>query len=276
MARKKKAEEHENLERWLVSYADFITLLFAFFVTMYASSRVDEQKMGSAVESLQRALGAVIAVPVPSRQAGVFHDYANPVQVTIVPIGAPHGKEVEKLAQEVKKKIEGPQGKGGKKAGAQAYQVSLLVQERGLVIRISDQFFFHTGEAAIRPEVRPFLKAIGQTLQDMDNSIRIEGHTDNVPINTVQFPSNWELSTARATTIIRYFLTNFQFDPQKLSAAGYGEYRPVAANDTPEGRDQNRRVDVVILNSQEKKNEPAGLKKEKEAALRQPGGLPKS
>ena len=276
MARKKKAEEHENLERWLVSYADFITLLFAFFVTMYASSRVDEQKMGSAVESLQRALGAVIAVPVPSRQAGVFHDYANPVQVTIVPIGAPHGKEVEKLAQEVKKKIEGPQGKGGGKAGAQAYQVSLLVQERGLVIRISDQFFFHIGEAAIRPEVRPFLKAIGQTLQDMDNSIRIEGHTDNVPINTVQFPSNWELSTARATTIIRYFLTNFQFDPQKLSAAGYGEYRPVAANDTPQGRDQNRRVDVVILNSQEKKNEPAGLKKEKEAAQSQPAGLPKS
>jgi chemotaxis protein MotB len=221
-------------------------------------------------------LGAVIAVPVPSRQAGVFHDFAHPVQVTIVPIGAPHAKEVEKLAQELKKKIEGPQGKGGTKAGAQAYQVSFLLQERGLVIRVSDQFFFHTGEAAIRPEVQPFLKVLGQSLQDIDNSIRIEGHTDNVPINTVQFPSNWELSTSRATTIIRYFLANFQFDPQKLSAAGYGEYRPVAANDTSEGRDQNRRVDVVILNSQEKKNEPAGLKKEKEAAQSQPGGLPKS
>ncbi len=276
MAKKKKPEEHENLERWLVSYADFITLLFAFFVTMYASSRVDEQKMGSAVESLQRALGSVIAVPVPSRQAGVFHDFANPVQVTIVPIGAPHSKEVEKLAKELKQKIEGPQGKGGTKAGAQAYQVSFLVQERGLVIRVSDQFFFHTGEAAIRPEVQPFLKALGQTLQGLDNPIRIEGHTDNVPINTAQFPSNWELSTSRATTIIRYFLTNFKFDPQKLSAAGYGEYRPVAANDTPEGRDQNRRVDVVILNSQEKKNEPEGLKKEKEAAPSHPGGLPKS
>ncbi len=283
MAKKKKPEEHENLERWLVSYADFITLLFAFFVTMYASSRVDEQKMGSAVESLQRALGAVIAVPVPSRQAGVFHDFSNPVQVTIVPIDAPHSKEVDKLAQDLKKKIEGPQGKGGKKAGAQAYQVSFILQERGLVIRVSDQFFFHTGEAAIRPDVLPFLKVLGQTLQGMDNSIRIEGHTDNVPINTVQFPSNWELSTARATTIIRYFITNFQFDPQKLSAAGYGEYRPVAANDTSEGRDQNRRVDVVILNSQEKKNEPAGMKKEpagmkkeKEAAQSQSGGLPKS
>jgi chemotaxis protein MotB len=276
MARKKKAEEHENLERWLVSYADFITLLFAFFVTMYASSRVDENKMGSAVESLQRALGAVIAVPVPSRQAGVFHDFSNPVQVTIVPISAPHGKEVEKLAKELKQKFEGPQGKGGKKAGAQAYQVSFLLQERGLVIRVSDQFFFHTGEAAIRPEVQPFLKALGETLQGLDNSIRIEGHTDNVPIKTAQFPSNWELSTSRATTIIRYFLNNFQFDPQKLSAAGYGEYRPVAANDTPEGRDQNRRVDVVILNSQEKKNEPAVMKKEKEAVQSQPGGLQKS
>ena len=276
MAKKKKAEEHENLERWLVSYADFITLLFAFFVTMYASSRVDEQKMGSAVESLQRALGSVIAVPVPSRRPGVFHDFSNPVQVTIVPISAPYGQEVDKLAQELKKKIEGPQGKGGKKAEAQAYQVSFLLQERGLVIRVSDQFFFHTGEAAIRPEVLPFLKVLGQTLGDIDNSIRIEGHTDNVPINTAQFPSNWELSTARATTIIRYFLTNFQFDPQKLSAAGYGEYRPVAANDTPEGRDQNRRVDVVILNSQEKKNEPEGMKKGKEAVQSQPGGSHKS
>ena len=261
MARKKKAEEHENLERWLVSYADFITLLFAFFVTMYASSRVDENKMGSAVESLQRALGSVIAVPVPSRQAGIFNDFSSPVQVTIVPISAPHGREVEKLAQELKKRIEGPLAKGGNKAGTKAYQVSFLLQERGLVIRVSDQFFFHPGEAAIRPEVLPFLKTIGQTLQVVNNPIRIEGHTDNVPINTAQFPSNWELSTTRATTIIRYFLTNFQFDPQKLSAAGYGEHRPVAANDTPEGRDQNRRVDVVILNSKETKTEPEALRK---------------
>jgi chemotaxis protein MotB len=261
MARKKKAEEHENLERWLVSYADFITLLFAFFVTMYASSRVDENKMGSAVESLQRALGSVIAVPVPSRQAGIFNDFSSPVQVTIVPISAPHGREVEKLAQELKKRIEGPQAKGGHKTGTKAYQVTFLLQERGLVIRVSDQFFFHPGEAAIRPEVLPFLKTIGQTLQGVDNPIRIEGHTDNVPISTAQFPSNWELSTTRATTIIRYFLTNFQFDPQKLSAAGYGEHRPVAANDTPEGRDQNRRVDVVILNSKEIKTEPEALQK---------------
>ena len=276
MAKKKKAEEHENLERWLVSYADFITLLFAFFVTMYASSRVDEQKMGSAVESLQRALGSVIAVPVPSRQAGVFRDFSNPVQVTIVPIDTPHSKEVDKLAKELKKRIEGPAAKGGKKAGAKAYQVSFILQERGLVIRVSDQFFFHTGEAAIRPDVLPFLKALGQSLQGIDNSIRIEGHTDNLPINTAQFPSNWELSTARATTIIRFFLTHFQFDPEKLSAAGYGEYRPVAANDTSEGRDQNRRVDVVILNSQEKKNEPPRMHKEKEAAQSHSGGLPKS
>ena len=276
MARKKKAEEHENLERWLVSYADFITLLFAFFVTMYASSRVDEQKMGSAVESLQRALGSVIAVPVPSRQAGVFQEFSSPVQVTIVPISTSHGKEVEKLAHELKKKIEGPQGKDGDKEargsrdGTKPYQVSFLLQERGLVIRVSDQFFFQTGEAAIRPEVLPFLKSLGQILQGVDNPIRIEGHTDNVPIKTAQFPSNWELSTTRATTIIRYFLNNFQFNPEMLSAAGYGEFRPVAANDSPEGRDQNRRVDVVILNSQEKKNEPLGLKKEKEAAQSQP------
>ncbi|MBI5582916.1 MAG: OmpA family protein [Deltaproteobacteria bacterium] len=260
MAKKKKEEEHENLERWLVSYADFITLLFAFFVTMYAMSRVDEQKLGSAVESLQRALGSVISVQTPSSRAGVFNDFSNPMQVTIVPIGAPNAKEVKKLAEDLKKKIEGAGGKGAAGKGTQAYQLSLLVQERGLVIRVSDQFFFRTGEAAIRPEVLPLLEALGQTLQPLDNPIRIEGHTDNVPINTAQFPSNWELSTARATTIIRYLLTHFKFDPQKLSAAGYGEHRPVASNESLEGRNQNRRVDVVVLNSQERKTEPAAFR----------------
>jgi chemotaxis protein MotB len=259
MAKKKKVEEHENLERWLVSYADFITLLFAFFVTMYAMSRVDEQKMGSAVESLQRALGSVISVHTPANKAGVFNDFSSPMQVTIVPIGAPNAKEVKRLAEDLKKKIEGAGGKAAAGKGGPAYQMSLLVQERGLVIRVSDQFFFRTGEAAIRPEVLPFLEALGQTLQPLDNPIRIEGHTDNVPINTAQFPSNWELSTARATTIIRYLLTHFKFDPQKLSAAGYGEHRPVAANDSLEGRNQNRRVDVVVLNSQERKTEPAAF-----------------
>jgi chemotaxis protein MotB len=259
MARKKKVEEHENLERWLVSYADFITLLFAFFVTMYAMSRVDEQKMGSAVESLQRALGSVISVPTPSSRAGVFNDFSSPIQVTIVPISGAKSQEARKLAEDLKAKIEGAAGKGEGVKGAPSYQMNLLVQERGLVIRVSDQYFFRTGEAAIRPEVIPFLEALGQTLQPLDHPIRIEGHTDNVPINTAQFPSNWELSTARATTIIRYLLTHFNFDPQKLSAAGYGEHRPVAANDTGEGRNQNRRVDVVVLNSREKKTEPAAF-----------------
>jgi chemotaxis protein MotB len=262
MAKKKKEEEHENLERWLVSYADFITLLFAFFVTMYAMSRVDEQKMGSAVESLQRALGSVISVQTPKSRAGVFNDFSSPMQVTIIPINGSNAREAKKLAEDLKKKIEGAagagKGEGGK--GTQPYQLNMLVQERGLVIRVSDQFFFRTGEAVIRPEVLPFLEALGQTLQPLNNPIRIEGHTDNVPINTAQFPSNWELSTARATTIIRYLLTHFNFDPQKLSAAGYGEHRPVASNGSVEGRNQNRRVDVVVLNSQEKKSEPAAFK----------------
>jgi chemotaxis protein MotB len=271
MAKKKKPEEHENLERWLVSYADFITLLFAFFVTMYAMSRVDEQKMGSAVESLQRALGSVISVQTPSSRAGVFHDFSSPMQVTIVPIAGAQAKESKKLAEDLKKKIEGAAGKGPDGKGAQPYQMNLLVQERGLVIRVSDQYFFRTGEAAIRPEVLPFLEALGETLQPLDNPIRIEGHTDNVPINTAQFPSNWELSTARATTIIRYLVTHFNFDPQKLSAAGYGEHRPVASNGTAEGRNQNRRVDVVVLNRQEKKSEPAAFKGPQAGSLPAPG-----
>jgi chemotaxis protein MotB len=275
MAKKKKEEEHENLERWLVSYADFITLLFAFFVTMYAMSRVDEQKLGSAVESLQRALGSVISVQTPRSRAGVFNDFSSPMQVTIVPIAGSSTKETKKLAEDLKKKIEGAAGKGESGKGSQPYQMNMLVQERGLVIRVSDQFFFRTGEAAIRPEVLPFLEALGQTLQPLDNPIRIEGHTDNVPINTAQFPSNWELSTARATTIIRYLVTHFKFDPQKLSAAGYGEHRPVASNDTTDGRNQNRRVDVVVLNSQERKSEPIPLKGPQASNFPAPGASKK-
>ncbi len=269
MPRKKRniEEEHENLERWLVSYADFITLLFAFFVTMYAISRVDEKKFGSMVESMQRALGSVIVFQTSQREAGVFTNYTKPIEINLAGSsgfkGASNEREnFEKLAHEIKEKVDEVSGTKAGKGDTGPDQLQFFLDKRGLVLRFSERVFFDSGEASLRPEVVPVLKAVGKPLEKIPNQIRIEGHTDSVPINTPQFPSNWELSTARATTIIRYFLTHYQFDPNRLSAAGYGEYRPIASNKSSDGRQQNRRVDVVILSGKEMEVEPPRAGKE--------------
>jgi chemotaxis protein MotB len=256
--KKRQEEEHENLERWLVSYADFITLLFAFFVTMYSISRVDEKKMGSVVESMQRALGSTSAWQEGKKQdTGVFETSSKPIDVTILEVNSEKGQakdDFEKLAAEIKKNIK--EGQKNNHGEGDLQQVKFIVDKRGLVLRFSERFFFDSGEASIRPEIIPILNSIAQTLEKIPNHIRIEGHTDSVPIRTPRFPSNWELSTARATSIIHYSLTHYQFEPTRLSAAGYGEFRPIAPNNTYEGRSQNRRVDIVILSSKERESEP--------------------
>ncbi|MGB9697815.1 MAG: flagellar motor protein MotB [Thermodesulfobacteriota bacterium] len=263
MARRKKKhdEEHENLERWLVSYADFITLLFAFFVTMYAISRVDEQKLGSAVESLQRALGSLIPVQISQRDAGAFTPTSTPIGKGIINdldirLAERERKAFEKLVAEIQKQIEDNLMGIEQRKRPPFNQIKYILEKRGLVIRVPDSLFFNSGEASIRPEFIPILNALGKSLETIPNLIRIEGHTDSVPIQTVKFPSNWELSTARATTVVRYFLSNFNFKPEKLSATGFAEFRPIAPNSTPEGRALNRRVDVVILSSLEENFEP--------------------
>lgn len=244
MSRKKKHEEHVNHERWLVSYADFITLLFAFFVTMYASSRVDGTKMGYVVDSIQKAFGAIPLSEVSGGGNSVMPNVTSTSRPGVVSVssGGAEKENVQKAAEEVKKALE-----TDKSSTNQA--VTVATNERGLVISIADKVFFDPGQATIREEVKPALDSIAKALLKVHNHIRIEGHTDNVPINTPQFPSNWELSTSRATAIIRHFLTKYPFDPKKLSAAGYGEYRPLVPNNAYSERIKNRRVDIVILNS---------------------------
>jgi chemotaxis protein MotB len=260
--KKKREEEHENNERWLVSYADFITLLFAFFVTMYSVSRVDGKKMGSAVESLQRALGSVIAVQTTQREPGVFHVNRTPSMVNITPIQGAKGRlsgekeNFEKLAQEIKKEVDSLPKAKAENTAPNPNQITFLFEKRGMVIRVSEHLFFKSGDASILPEFSPILDILGRTLEQVPNHIRIEGHTDSIPIHTPKFPSNWELSTARATNVLRYLLTHFHFSPENLSATGYAEFHPIDSNNTSEGRFQNRRVDLVILNSKEMEAEP--------------------
>jgi chemotaxis protein MotB len=259
--RKKHEEEHENLERWLVSYADFITLLFAFFVTMYAISRVDEQKLGSAVESLQRALGSLIPVQISQRESGAFTNKTVSFNPTIIgnvegQIKTSETESFRRLAEEIQKEVEKLTGGVGKNNPPTDSQIQYIIDKRGLVIRVPEAFFFKSGEASIRQEFTPLLTALGKSLTKIPNHIRIEGHTDSVPINTSQFPSNWELSTARATSIVRFLLAYHSLNPSKISATGYGEFRPIAPNKSVDGRMQNRRVDVVVLSTKEGETEP--------------------
>jgi len=253
--KKRREEEYDNLDRWLVSYADFITLLFAFFVTMYAISRVDEAKLGSVVESLQRALGSTILWQESKKQdPGVFENSEKPFHVAILPLAINRGQEredFETLAAEIKKNMEEELNNNGGQDQADLNQLKFLFDKRGLILRFSERFFFDSGDASIRPDVAPMLHIIAESLEKIPNHIRIEGHTDSVPIRTARFPSNWELSTARAVNVVKYFTTAGPIAPERLSAVGYGQSRPLFLNDTPEHKARNRRVEIVLVNQEE-------------------------
>lgn len=238
MARRKKTEEHENHERWLVSYADFITLLFAFFVLMYSVSSVNEGKFRAAADSISQAFHPIVALS------------ASPVRIDpkitnqLPNLINPDFKAYQRMQEAIKE------------AGNWGDKVKVAVDKRGTVVTVADTLIFDTGKADIRPEALDVLKKVGAVLSLMKKPVRVEGHTDNIPIKTARFPSNWELSTDRAAAIVRYFIDNTEVAPAILSAAGYADYRPVAANDTPDGRAKNRRVDIVILNEAEASQEP--------------------
>jgi chemotaxis protein MotB len=233
--RKKKHEEHVNHERWLVSYADFITLLFAFFVVMFAISQVDANKLGHFVESMNHALGIV----GPSGNLAVLDggDRASVLEGA----GPPHGAVSRRAAVLMKRLEERLSGPSLQRA------VSLRHDLRGVAVSLSEAGFFDSGQAALRPDSSVALHEVALALRDAGSPVAVEGHTDDRPIHNSGFASNWELSAARATTIVRYLIEQMAYDPLKLSATGFAEFRPVADNATPAGRALNRRVDLVLV-----------------------------
>src|SRR5207244_1387073 len=256
MARKRKHPEHVNHERWLVSYADFITLLFAFFVVMFAASNSDQKKAGQIAQAVQVAFKEM-AVFSPSGKVVPLYDSGGLPADTKSVIGNAHsgfdatqlvaaGKPGEggkkSTIEEVKKQLEGML-----KAEIAKHDVSLTEDSRGLTVSLAEAGFFGPGSAVMPPAALAVVDRIAETLRPQGYNLRVEGHTDNIPIHTVQFPSNWELSTARATFLLQYLISTGNIPPQRLSAVGYGEYRPVTSNSTPEGRAANRRVDLVVL-----------------------------
>jgi len=241
LGKKKHDEEHENAERWLLTYADLITLLLAFFIVMYSMSKVDAKKFGAVAQALQAVLHG--------KGVEMLKGQGNLV-VAPPDAGGPMKIGDLKLLQSQINKIARDMGLKDK--------ISADMDSRGLVIRISESAFFDQGSADLKPEAMTVLDALSVILKSIPNHIRFEGHTDNQPIKFSGWKSNWELSAARALSVLHYLADAGRLSPDRLSAIGYGEYRPVATNDAKEGRQLNRRVEVVILPRVTKVKNPAG------------------
>jgi len=266
--RYKRPRGHTNHERWLVSYADFITLLFAFFVVLYASAQVDQRKVGRLA----------LAIQVAFQELGVF-----PASTTQIPLdmSEPMPFSTVQAIQNVQRTAEmgrvAPNPKGALAAAAEEVDLTAMQAElqhalsheinlhevaihreiEGLVISLREFGFFDSGSAVMKTTAMPVLDRIASILATRVCNLRIEGHTDNIPIHTVTMASNWELSTARATELVRLLIVRYRLSPLRLAAAGYAEYHPIASNATAQGRAQNRRVDVVILSEHDVKTNPA-------------------
>lgn len=238
-----------NEERWLVSYADFITLLFAFFVVMFASSQVDKKKMAVMASAFDSYVNGGGQATRGSKQPGGTQKPAEP--------GPSNAKQAEATAKSAAAALMGltmaellpthdrltaellPQ--------IAASQVEISLQPRGLILSLKESAFFAPGDDAVSGQAQPILAKVAEALTQVPGQIRLEGHTDNTPIHTPRFPSNWQLSTARSVAVLKLLTSQFRLPAERFAVAGYGEYQPLESNDTEEGRGRNRRVDVVIL-----------------------------
>jgi len=257
MARKKKIPEHPNHERWLISYADFITLLFAFFVVMFASSQTDKNKAQAVSDSVKRALEGQKMSQVIAAVLGGTIDSSNKGNAMMRgPGGAKVAEEKKEqklaellpslnvLSEELKKEI--AEGK-----------IQIHMEPRGLVVSFTQAALFPPGLDTFSADAYEPLAKVAESITKIPNPVRLEGHTDSVPISTSRFRSNWELSAARSIALLELFSDRFNVPRDRMSIAGYADTSPVASNDTEEGRARNRRVDVVILNEQGMVAEPS-------------------
>ena len=238
MRKRKHNEEHENAERWLLTYADLITLLLAFFIMMYVFSKRDAHKYDEVASHLKAIFSGGTGVAGKGSVTAT-----SPIEMPSR--GASSG--------EIKRQLEGEfMDANRSKPGGE--NISVLSDERGVVIRVLDKAFFDERRAELKEGAKGALDKIIPIIKNVDNHIRIEGHTDNVPINTFEFKSNWELSARRATEVVRYFVEKRGLSPERVSATGYAEYRPIVQNNSPKNRASNRRIEIIIVKSNEKQN----------------------
>lgn len=219
---RRSTKRHENVDRWLLTYADMITLLVALFIMLYAMSAVNQEKFGALASSMRREFQAL-----PEHNGGKVVGTGNVVD--------PIEQQATRLQQFLQEK------------GLQT-QVRVRHEERGLVISLlSDGTLFDLGSAELKPSARQVLDRVAEVLRAVPNPVLIEGHTDHLPIRTVQYPSNWELSAARAARVLRYLVQKGGIPAERLIAVGYADTRPLVPNSSPANRAQNRRVDIAVL-----------------------------
>ncbi len=246
MARRSKPA-HSNHERWLVSYADFITLLFAFFVMMYAHSQTDKAQAARISEAFREAMAEgrithaltrLLKNPPPSSPRAS--------EIAAPPVGKGYEllPSLRQLQETLKKEID-------------AGRLEVRMEKRGLVISLREATFFPSGGDVFEPTSLPILEVIANEIRGQPHPIRLEGHTDSIPIHNPRFRSNWDLSAARGIAMLELFETRFNIPRKRMAIAGFAETAPVASNDTPEGRARNRRVDIVVLNEEGAQDQPA-------------------
>jgi chemotaxis protein MotB len=238
MKKRKHNEEHENAERWLLTYADLITLLLAFFIMMYVFSKKDAQKYDEVASHLKTIFSGGTGLAGKGSVTA-----ASPIDMPSK--GASSGEIKRQLESEL---MDSNRNKPG------GENISVLSDERGVVIRVLDKAFFDEGKAELKDGAKGALDKIVPIIKSVDNHVRIEGHTDNVPIKTNEFKSNWELSVRRATEVVRYFVEKRGLPPERISATGYAEYRPIVQNNSPKNKSLNRRIEIIVVKSNEKQN----------------------
>lgn len=238
MKRKKKHDHEEHIpEGWLIPYADLLTLLLALFIVLFASSNVDQTKLEKMSQSFNQVFSGGTSVFQASTASNSDISRTNKTDTTANPRTYELAK-LDELKEEVNQYIQ--------KNGLED-EIEATINSSGLVLTIQDRALFSMGEATLDGDARAVARSISGILEQAGNrEIVVSGHTDNVPINTARFPSNWELSSARATSFMRALLTNDALNPGQFTLASYGEYKPIATNDTDAGRAKNRRVEVLI------------------------------
>ncbi|MBV8361320.1 MAG: OmpA family protein [Deltaproteobacteria bacterium] len=224
-----EAGGNESADRWLVSYADFITLMFALFVILYALSMESSDTVNRAWRAMATGVG------VRPHRGGIRPELGESGRGVDIG-GGMINRELDQTLQALKRILQNYQNSG----------VSLKMDNRGLVISLSAARFFASGDANVTPSQFPVLAAVVNTLSELHNRMEIDGFTDPVPIHNSHFNDNWELSTARAATVLRYMLAHTAIDPEHLTLAGYGPYNAVADNSTEAGRALNRRVEIIV------------------------------
>ncbi len=220
-----KHPEPENSDRWLLTYADLITLLLGLFVILYAMSKIDAGKYAEVVTALNGVFGAPSGILTGNPT--LLENPANALQ-----------SEKQRIAQEIRSALH---------LDERTLPITISENERGVTVHIMEELLFASGSADLKQASLVTLDTLAAVLRSLPNDLRVEGHTDNVPISTGQFPSNWHLSVARALNVAYYVIQRHGLKQERVSVVGYSEFQPLAPNTTTENRSRNRRVDIVIV-----------------------------